>query len=170
MQRWLDSLISLSSALDKKGSGNFIHNLFPIPIDETRDSDFVPQRFASPWLTLPVLPEIHTAPRQSLRTLLQPVASASSSHSTCAVLPTFSDIFRSSVLKMESLVLSFSLLLWSSSFTDKKWRMSSIYSAMHHLKVLSRSNFLLQPGVLSPYDFHVCFSLLYMPYTCCCCC
>ena len=46
MQRWLDSFIILSSSasLDQKDSGNFTSHLcHPIPIDETRDSDLVPE-------------------------------------------------------------------------------------------------------------------------------
>ena len=55
---------------------------------------------------------------------------------------------------------SLSLLLWS-SFKDK-WRLSSILCYVPCGRFLSRSNFLLQPGVLSPYNFHVCFLF----YTC----
>ena len=117
---------------------------------------------ASPWGNAPCrsfLRFIHGPTDESLRTSSSRVAGASCSHSTCVVLPDFRYLQVSERSQRGSLVFffSFPLLLWSSSFTDKKWRMSSIYSAMHHLKVLSRSNSLLQPGVLSPYDFHVCF-------------
>ena len=110
--------------------------------------------------TLPVLPEIHTRPHRRVsphflqpgrRCFLQPF------HLCRAPRLQISSGLRAFSKREFGFFFSFPLLLWSSSFTDKKWRMSSIYSAMHHLKVLSRSNSLLQPGVLSPYDFHVCF-------------
>lgn len=69
------------------------HNLcHPIPVDETRDSDFVPQGSRLTMRNEPCwsfLRFIHSPTDKSLHTSSSWIASASCSHSTCAVLPDF---------------------------------------------------------------------------------
>lgn len=172
MQRWLDSLISLFSnaSRDQKGSCNFISQ--PVPSYScwwNKGFWFCASRFTphhEKW-TLLVLFEIHTQSHRQVsphllqldcQCFLQPF------HLCCASrFQISSGLLAFSKMEFDFFSFPFSLLLCSSSFKDKKWTMSSIYSAMYHLKVPSRSNFLLQPGVLSPYDFHVCF----LSHVCC---
>lgn len=142
MQRWLDSLISPSSSasLDKKGFRQFHFTTCAILFLLMKQGILIlclkVRRLTMRKCTLPVLPEIHTRPTDESSHLLQPDSQCFQLLCLCckALYWYSSGLLAASQRWSLGFFCHSLLLLWSSSFTDKKWRMSSIYSAMHHLE------------------------------------
>lgn len=144
----------------KTGSDNLLSQpVHLILVDETRDFGFEPQGtiLTLEKYTLLVFSKIHMAPQTSVSIL--PPATL---HDLQCFLQPFHLCFGSwfqissdllAFSKMEFAFLSSILPCCFGVVSETRKGECQVYSSTYNLEVLSRSNFLLQPGVMSPYDF-----------------